>query len=86
MKDASELSALGQHLRKYRRANRWSLAAFAAEYGFSKSFMWELENGAKNNPSLNTMMKLARATDTTLARIATLAAIGFNAARAAEGE
>lgn len=74
MKDASELSPLGQHLRKYRRANRWSLAAFAAEHGFSKSFMWELENGVKNNPSLDTMMRLAAATETTLARIATLAA------------
>lgn len=77
MKDASQLSPLGQHLRKYRRANRWSLAAFAAEYGFSKSYMWEIENDAKTNLSLDTMIKLAAATETTLASIATLAAAGL---------
>lgn len=77
MKPVEKLPPLGQHLRMYRKANRWTLSAFAAEHGMSKAYLWELENGVGNNPSLSAMMTLAKATETTLARIATLAAAGL---------
>ena len=71
------LPPLGQHIRTYRKANRWTLSAFAREHGMSKAYLWELENGVGNNPSLDAMVRIARATETTLARIATLAAAGL---------
>ena len=77
MKPLEQLPPLGQHIRAYRKANRWTLSAFAAEHGMSKAYLWELENGARINPSLDAMVKVAKATETTLARIATLAAAGL---------
>ena len=77
MKPIESLPPLGQHIRKYRKANRWTLSAFAAEHGMSKAYLWELENGVRNNPSLDAMVKVAKATETTLARVATLAAAGL---------
>jgi len=77
MKPIETLPPLGQHIRKYRKANRWTLSAFAAEHGMSKAYLWELENGVRNNPSLDAMVKVAKATETTLARVATLAAAGL---------
>lgn len=77
MKPIETLPPLGQHIRKYRKANRWTLSAFAAEHGMSKAYLWELENGVRNNPSLDAMIKVAKATETTLARVATLAAAGL---------
>lgn len=46
MKPIESLPPLGQHIRQYRKANRWTLSAFAAEHGMSKAYLWELENGA----------------------------------------
>ena len=77
MKAIEALPPLGQHIRRYRKANRWTLSAFAAAHGMSKAYLWELENGVRNNPSLDTMVKVAKATETTLARVATLAAAGL---------
>lgn len=76
MKPLDELPPLGQHVRKYRKANRWSLSAFADKHGMSKSYLWELENGSLMNPTLEVLMKIAAGTETTLARVATLAAAG----------
>ena len=77
MKPLDQLPPLGQHIRAYRKANRWTLSTFAAEHGMSKAYLWELENGVRNNPSLDALVKLAKATGTTLARVATLAAAGL---------
>jgi transcriptional regulator with XRE-family HTH domain len=77
MKPIESLPPLGQHIRKYRKANRWTLSAFAAEHGMSKAYLWELENGAMTNPTIETLTKVAKATGTTLARVATLAAAGL---------
>ena len=77
MKPIDQLPPLGQHIRKYRKANRWTLSAFAAEHQLSKSYLWELENGSLTNPTLEVMVKVAKATGTTLARVATLAAAGI---------
>ena len=77
MKPIETLPPLGQHIRRYRKANRWTLSLFATTFGLSKSYLWELENGTLTNPTLEVMVKVAKATDTTLARIATLAAAGM---------
>lgn len=77
MKPIDQLPPLGQHIRAYRKANRWTLSAFAAEHGMSKAYLWELENGAMTNPTIETLAKVAKATGTTLARVATLAAAGL---------
>lgn len=77
MKPIETLPPLGQHIRRYRKENRWSLSLFAATFGLSKSYLWELENGTLTNPTLEVMVKVAKATDTTLARVATLAAAGL---------
>ena len=74
MKPLESLPPLGQHIRKYRKANRWTLSAFARQHGISKAYLWELESGSLTNPTLEIMMKIAAATETTLARVATLAA------------
>ena len=81
MKPIDQLPPLGQHIRAYRKANRWTLSAFAAEHALSKSYLWELENGTLTNPTLEVMVKVAKATGTTLARVATLAAAGMSGMR-----
>jgi transcriptional regulator with XRE-family HTH domain len=81
MKPIEQLPPLGQHIRKYRKANRWTLSAFAAEHGMSKAYLWELENGTRSNPSLYSMMMIAAATETTLERVANLAEAGWLAMR-----
>lgn len=65
---------LGDHTRKFREAERYSIAELAKLAGISKPQLWELEQGRATNPRLSTLVGLARATRTTLARIATLAA------------
>ena len=78
MKPIDQLPPLGQHIRAYRKANRWTLSAFAAEHQLSKSYLWELENGSLRNPTLEVLVKVAKATGTTLAKVTKLAAAGMS--------
>lgn len=64
----------GSWLREWRKANRHSLASFAAEAGLTKGHAWELERGHDFNPTLATLMAISRATNTTFTRVAILAA------------
>jgi transcriptional regulator with XRE-family HTH domain len=73
-KPVESLSPLGQHIRRYRRANRYSLKQLSEVAGISKVQLWELETAGSPNPRLSTLIAVARATNTTLARVATLAA------------
>jgi transcriptional regulator with XRE-family HTH domain len=68
-------SPLGQHIRAYRKANRYSLQQLGDEMGISKAQLWAIESDPNPNPRLNTLIAVAKATKTTLARIATLAAM-----------
>jgi len=73
-KNLESLSPLGQHIRQYRRANRYTLQQLGDVAGISKAQLWELETAPSPNPRLSTLVAVARATSTTLARVATLAA------------
>lgn len=66
----------GAWLRQWRKANRHTLATFAAEAKLTKSYVWELER-AKDfnfNPSLATLMAISKATNTAFTRVALIAA------------
>ena len=77
MKPVEQLSPLGQHIRNYRKANRWSIQALAKKHGISNMHLWQIENGIVNNPTISSLVKLAAATKTSLANIARLAADGL---------
>lgn len=68
------LPPLGAYIRAYRKDQRYSLDAMAKIIGTTKSNLWEIEMGLANNPTISTISGIARATKTTVARIATLAA------------
>lgn len=65
---------LSDHIKRFRKAERHSLASLAELIGITKGHLWEIEDGQQPNPRLSTLIGIARATRTTLARIATLAA------------
>ena len=69
-----QLGPFGQWLREWRKANRWSISAFAGQVGMSKSYLWELEQGRDFNPSLETLMTISRETGVAFTRVALLAA------------
>lgn len=71
---ASPVGPFGQWLRQWRKENRWTISGFANEAGMSKSYMWELEQGIKFNPSLETLMAISKHTGTAFTKIALLAA------------
>lgn len=51
----------GENLKKLRTEKGYSLAKLGAESGLSAPYIFELENGTKDNPSLATIVKLANA-------------------------
>lgn len=64
----------GSWLRDWRKANRYSLAEFGGLAGLTKAYVWEIEKGRQSNPSLATLMAIAKATNTPFTRVAILAA------------
>lgn len=64
----------GSWLREWRKAHRYSLAEFGTLAGLTKGYAWELEQGRQTNPSLATLMAIAKATNTAFTRVAILAA------------
>lgn len=56
---------IGEHVRRLRSDRRLSVRAFAAETGFSASFISQLENG-QVSPSLGSLHKIAEALGVTL--------------------
>ena len=68
---------IGEHIRRLRLKRHVSVRAFAAQTGFSPSFISQLENG-QVSPSLGSLQKIAEALDVTLGE--------FFAAAASEAE
>lgn len=68
---------IGEHIRQLRTKRHASVRAFAAQTGFSPSFISQLENG-QVSPSLGSMQKIAEALGVTLGE--------FFAAAASEAE
>lgn len=52
---------LGERIRKLRTALGWSPGRLAKESGVSRAYLWQLETGGKNRPSLEILEKLAGA-------------------------
>lgn len=59
-KSIEQLSPLGQVLREWRHANRYSLAEMAVMTGIAKSRLWELESRHRVDPQLSTLIALAQ--------------------------
>ena len=66
---------IGEHIRRLRSKRHVSLRAFAAQTGFSPSFISQLENG-QVSPSLGSMQKIAEALGVTLGEFFAAAASG----------
>jgi quercetin dioxygenase-like cupin family protein/DNA-binding XRE family transcriptional regulator len=60
-----EPQAIGEHIRRLRMKRHASVRSFAAQTGFSPSFISQLENG-QVSPSLGSMQKIAEALGVTL--------------------
>lgn len=60
IKPISSLPPLGRTLRSFRKSNRYSLDELASLSGLSKSHVWQLENDAKTDPQLSTLVALAK--------------------------
>lgn len=69
------LSPLGQALRGFRKANRYSLDEIASLSGVAKSHLWELELSATINPRLSTLIALAKVMKKPVGWIANKAAL-----------
>jgi len=65
MTTAVDPHVIGEHVRRLRTERRTSVRAFAAETGFSASFISQLENG-QVTPSLGSLHKIAEALGVTL--------------------
>jgi len=76
-KPIESLSLLGQHIRSYRKANRYSLQQLGDKVGIAKAQLWAIETRPSGNPRLTTLVGIAEATETSLARVALLAAMSL---------
>jgi len=65
MGKAIEPRIIGEHIRRLRLEHHLSVRAFAAQTGFSASFISQLENG-QVTPSLGSLQKIAEALGVTL--------------------
>lgn len=65
---------LGEFIRAYRVRERWSLRAISRRSGISLAQLHAMERGRAPNMHIKTVMALAKACETTVARIATLSA------------
>jgi transcriptional regulator with XRE-family HTH domain len=66
---------IGDHIRRLREKKHVSVRAFAAQTGFSASFISQLENGLVS-PSLGSLQKIAEALGVTLGEFFAAAAAG----------
>ena len=60
----------GDHLRKLRQAQSFSLDDLASATGISRAYLWKLERKPNVNPSLDCLQKLASALGTTVGDLA----------------
>jgi transcriptional regulator with XRE-family HTH domain len=65
---------LGEYIRAYRKQERWTLGGLAGRAGISKGQLHGIEHGKEINLRIKTIIALSVACETTVARIATLAA------------
>ena len=58
-------NALGDKIRKLRKAQKLTLEELAKQTDSSKGYIWELENRDTRNPSADKLMKIAEILETT---------------------
>lgn len=75
MSTAVDPHVIGEHVRRLRSDRRTSVRAFAAQTGFSASFISQLENG-QVSPSLGSLHKIAEALGVTLGEFFAAAEMG----------
>jgi ribosome-binding protein aMBF1 (putative translation factor) len=66
--DQQTLVALGRAIRELREARSWSASELADATGLQRSYVADLERGARN-PTYRTLVKLATGLDTTLSAL-----------------
>lgn len=62
-------AGLGKRIRTARQSMGWSLAQLADNAGISKGYLWQLENERNANPSMEVLLRIAEALDTTIASL-----------------
>lgn len=62
-------STIGQRIKKFRQEADLTLQALADNAGISKGYLWQLEQGETSNPSIDTLSKIAKALDRTIAEL-----------------
>jgi len=83
-KPLKSLSPLGQTLRSFRIENRYTIDDLANLSGLAKGYVWELETMEDCNPSLSTLISLARAMKKPVGWLANRA-VAIESARAKKG-
>ena len=60
---------LGERIRELRTSLGWSSGDLARESGVSRAYLWQLEKGGKDRPSLQILERLAKALGVGLSEI-----------------
>lgn len=61
------MEVLGENLRYWRERRGMDVAQLAEKSGLSRTYIYEIENGVKNNPALDKLRSIAAALGITLA-------------------
>ena len=61
---------LGERIIHLRNRNGWNSGRLAQEAGVSRGYLWQLETGGKDRPSLNVLERLAKALGVSVAEFA----------------
>lgn len=60
---------LGEQIRDFRAALGWSQFHLAEKAGISQSVISDIESGRRNNPSIKTLWKIAKALEVPLSEL-----------------
>ena len=59
--ESATCASLAALIRRQRLARDWSLQQLADRAGCTKAYIWDMERGGSSNPTLTTLIGLARA-------------------------
>jgi len=62
-------TSIGQRIKKFRLDANLNLPQLAEKTGITKGYLWQLEEGQTKNPTLDTLVKIAKAVDKTVSEI-----------------
>lgn len=61
---------LGERIKLLRNRKGWGPGELSEASGVSRAYLWQLETGGKDRPTLDTLEKLARALDVRVSQLA----------------